>query len=505
MSPTLPKTTSSTQDRIVQPHGWAKRNADVLQQARAQVDDLTASLAKTVGVKEDVLRNQVLLKAPNSRRQSAWNTLMEKVRSDPTAWEARGVPKIRTDQQWNDYIKKDLSKFWQDLKKQDPDAHLSLKQELEKDRAQSIPKLSIRKVATNFRREHTKMLRKIEDLETNHAITAITIFAHPDPLLAPKLVLTEHGMALMQHIMALWKTGDTVNALVERINSGVNSNPPPSYRPLPLASTNTSTTPVEHLSDQNDSSPTANPPPAPHHSAAQSPPTTQSSPSPRPSSDAEHQTFTASSALSNSATSIPAPAPVASSSVPVSTSLPSSTQMTPSSSSIAPVLPSSSTFISAASVAGPVNPPLAPFIPPSSGTPRLAGFVPRMCSRPNLPGSHAERVPYVARQLLLLLCEGVDRCAKSEDIVEDWTRVTEGMSRIPYSKLFSILNGYDLWVEGWPRAAEGLLLEYETFIGSQSPTMEVYDGGLVDTSGWTDTQVLALAQNIADGTLQVEC
>ncbi|KAK0521871.1 hypothetical protein OC842_006639 [Tilletia horrida] len=144
-------------------------------------------------------------------------------------------------------------------------------------------------------------------------------------------------------------------------------------------------------------------------------------------------------------------------------------------------------------------------------TPKLPPpeVVPSGCLRSKLPSTHGELVPYVARQLLRLLSShiyemGSDAEAENGDCYQRWLDASDMGSRIPYAHLFDILRSYGLCVDGWPVQAQALLVGAKTVDGVAPRTLEVYAGGLQDTSMWQTAHVLAIADVIAGGVLGVE-
>ncbi|KAE8219218.1 hypothetical protein CF319_g7050 [Tilletia indica] len=435
------KATSSSAPRV-----WVKRHAPLLNSSIDQVDALAATLKKQTGASMSAVRQQLLLKATNRRKQTAWNLILhllatypvgsDKDSTDKTGesesettdktgepesensltdeadqfskavqksvhkvWTTFNVPGREKDQAWNTYIGTVVQPFWNKEKTTNPSNFKAMVADIENIRTVRVPTLSAVQSVTTMRQESKWTAKKASDLEENHAIAAITILVHPDPQVEPRIITTDYGKKVMQHVMTLWRPEDDINKLLERINTTVGAIPPSSYA-LPAPKDRTLDTPA----------PQADPTP-------------------------EIEV--------NTPSSIPDP----------QATLPTST--------------------------GAISRPL----------------------------THAERIPVVARQLLRLITTTLHQQVDSplgQLRYDHWMRTSASSSSLPYRDLFTILRSYRLLVDGWPKAAAGLLLNPFTAESDVEGALEIFTGGLLDTSAWLDHQVTAIAASIADGTLKLD-
>ncbi|KAK0521729.1 hypothetical protein OC842_006691 [Tilletia horrida] len=183
---------------------------------------------------------------------------------------------------------------------------------------------------------------------------------------------------------------------------------------------------------------------------------------------------------------------------------------TPSHSPSAQVPPRSSIGIPPSLSSGPSSTSATSAVPAPAPTPAVPPpMVPSRCRRTQLPVHHTELVPYVARQLLALLTAQIWTLSEKadssgRDLYDFWLVETQLGSQIPYVRLFDVLRSRNLCLDGWPKAAEGLLLNAETIDGIRDDTLEIYAGGMLNTASWTDKHAFAIADAIALGHLGVE-
>ncbi|KAK0527014.1 hypothetical protein OC834_004591 [Tilletia horrida] len=210
---------------------WKKKHDSVLARVCTEINDVVTKAQDETGASAAAIRSHCLSSARLRRCTSAWNMLVQYMSRKPDVVRSRyaAVPEKEAPQAWNDYVKIHLKPFWFDLKVQDPPAFKRMSKWLVSLKSLTVSKISTDDVYEKMRDERKFLDRKCVDLETNEAIVQIAFLIHPDPSIKPVISTTPFGRALLGHVMARWKQGDTTSHLLERMNSAVQNYAPKGY------------------------------------------------------------------------------------------------------------------------------------------------------------------------------------------------------------------------------------------------------------------------------------
>ncbi|KAE8230385.1 hypothetical protein CF326_g4620 [Tilletia indica] len=447
--------TEDASSRVVQPRHWTKKHAEAFQDAVAQLEQLTVSLSDRTGVSIAKVREQLFHTAPQRRPETVWNSFIHSLKNYPSKFEQYGVPKKQDGKGWNAYIKEDIKPFWDGMRAGDKGTFKIFQDCIGVAKKTQVASTSVDKAMSNFKKEKRWFVKRVSDLEDNHAIVAVTLLVHPDPRAQPTIVMTEYGKEMLDHAIMQWKQEDTSNELLDRFASAVKSVRPPSYDYVPPQD-------ADKAANANDTD-------APTSDSQTLPPTSLSS------------TATQSPVSSNTSAGESvafATAPASAASAPASGVSASTADMYP----LASANYGPSTTRSTTGTATPAH--------PSAMSELLAA-------------SHAQRVPHVARLFMMFLSQAI-HTRGTDGHYAHWLQITYTMTRLPYQNLFTILNSYGMNIEGWPMAAGDLLIDAIAQEGLVPGSMEVFGGGLQDTSHWRETHVLAIAANLFNNVLTVD-
>ncbi|KAE8231764.1 hypothetical protein CF326_g3213 [Tilletia indica] len=510
------KRVSSTTEHVTRPGNWKKLHAKALNDAVEKISKITGDLGQTAGVGSSAVLEAVLGEVSSRRKQNSWNTFVQLARKYPPTFVKHGVPKQKEGQDWNEYVANELRPFWNSLKQDEPiseedkangvlSAFEQLAATLTLEKKAFVTRISSAAAAATMRQEVRWIKKKTSDLEENHSIVAITLLAHPDPRIKPVAVVSDYGDETIDHVMRQARPNDTINELLDRLNSAVTMVRPASYDyqpPVPSAST---------ASVVATSSSTASSSATVAHRQDPSDGMNQATNELNTTDDALEGR---SAAESSSAAPIPTgngifPATLTSDAAVPGTTLPSDEQQSLTSVGHPQQHFQSQQHLPRSQQQGPLSTENATF--PSSnniGTQQQQSSVhtrnahfQTACAPSLLPATHTLRVPYVGRQLLLLLTQAIHQ--QRAACYEDWMQITQGMTRLPYIDLFTRLNRYSLSIDGWPNVAGPLLVKPVCVESLIQECTEVYAGGLLDTAYWREEHVLAIAASMADGTLVV--